>query len=128
MLEGPVAPVLQPSALSSSNNRKLPKFLLPQTDLSEMSPPAGFDLRWSRTLNGWLPSSEALAPIVGSDVRPGPCFAVIVDPFCACLGRGVPEDLFEDGLGMCPLALNESVFNQLAAANWSIAGSRCCLF
>ena len=86
MLEGNSPSLLRPVALSTRCKDKVAKSVVAECEVSGLSPPFPFDIRWSRAVNGRLPLSVAL----DATATPNCCPARLIDADCGCAGLEVP--------------------------------------
>ena len=114
MVTGRDSVLLSPVALGSCSNGKPVKSVIGDTDVSTLAPPAPFDMRWLKVLNGRTPSSTAL----DATAAPRPCPGAVRDACGLCGGLDVPAHLLGDDDPLCPLAANAPVFRQMLASLW----------
>ena len=114
MVTGRDSVLLSPVALGSRSNGKPVKSVIGDTDVSTLAPPAPFDMRWLKVLNGRTPSSTAL----DATAAPRPCPGAVRDACGLCGGLDVPAHLLGDDDPLCPLAANAPVFRQMLASLW----------
>ena len=114
LLEGRAPALLRPVALGTRCKGKLTKSAIAGCDVARLLAPLPFDLRWTKAVNGRLPSSISLDP----SAQHGPCPCRLVCEDCQCPSLDTPQHLFEDDGDCCDLMDGSAAFLQLSASLW----------